>query len=109
MAGMVRAALRLSIRPDSEQEFLHVWAQIAEEVRTSPGNLRQTLHRSVDDPRQFLIVSDWIDEGAFRAFERSPEQDALTEPVRRLRKEADMCVYEVVKRVEGTDRGCTPE
>jgi heme-degrading monooxygenase HmoA len=106
---MVRATLRITVRPGAEQEFPQVWKGIAEQVRTVPGNLRQTLQQQVDQPRCFVIVSDWTDAAAFRAFERSPEQDALTQPIRRLREDAEMHVYAVLEQLEGTDQPCSPE
>lgn len=100
---MVRATLRLTVRPGAEQEFPRLWKGIAAQVRAVPGNLRQTLQQQLDDPRRFVIVSDWTDEAAFRAFERSPEQDVLTQPVRQCREAAEMHVYAVVEQIEGTD------
>lgn len=106
---MIRATLRLTVRPGCEQEFRRVWSGIAEQVRVVPGNVRQTLQQQVDDPRRFVIVSDWTDAAAFRDFERSPEQDALTRPIRELRETAEMHLYQVLELMEGAGSPCSPE
>ena len=98
---MVRATLRLTVRTGREREFQQAWEAIAAEVRRAPGNLRQALLRDAGDPPAFVITSDWESAAAFRAFERSPEQDALTAPLRALRESASMEVNELVVHLEG--------
>ncbi|MEA2289105.1 MAG: hypothetical protein QOD55_1102 [Solirubrobacteraceae bacterium] len=98
---MVRATLTLQIRAGREREFERAWHAVAAEVRRAPGNVRQALLRDPADPRSFVITSDWETPDAFRAFERSPEQDVLTAPVRALRETASMAVHELVVHLEG--------
>ena len=97
---MIRAVLRLRVRPGREEEFEAVWREISGSVRDTPGNLRQVLLRDAGDPRCYVISSDWETAAAFRSFERSPEQDVLTAPLRALRESAEMTVHEVVASVE---------
>jgi heme-degrading monooxygenase HmoA len=98
---MVRATLRLKVRPGREGDVERVWTAIAGEVRRAPGNLRLALLRDPADPGAFVITSDWESAAAFRAFERSPEQDDLTAPLRALRESASMAVVELVVHLEG--------
>jgi quinol monooxygenase YgiN len=70
-------------------------------VRRTPGNLRQALLRDGSDPSSFVLTSDWESREAFTRFERSPEQDALTAPLRDLRESARMAVHDLVAHVEG--------
>jgi heme-degrading monooxygenase HmoA len=98
---MVRATLLLTVRAGREGEFERAWAAVAAEVRRAPGNLRQALLRRPGDPAAFVITSDWESADAFRAFERSPEQDVLTAPLRALRQSASMAVDELVVHLEG--------
>jgi heme-degrading monooxygenase HmoA len=98
---MVRATLRLTVRPGRERELEQTWAAIAAEVRRAPGNLRQALLREPGDAGVFVITSDWESADAFRAFERSPEQDVLTAPLRALRESASITVHELVVHLEG--------
>lgn len=98
---MVRATLQLKIRAGRELEFERAWQDVAAEVRRIPGNVRQALTRSIRDPSTFTITSDWADQDSFHAFERSPEQDALTVTIRELRETASMSVDDLVAHLDG--------
>jgi heme-degrading monooxygenase HmoA len=100
---MVRASLYMTVKAGRGKDFERVWRQIAEEVRKAPGNMRQSLARDPDDPESFVVTSDWASREAFHEFERSPEQDDLTAPLRDLRDSARMTVHELVTHIEGGD------
>ena len=100
---MIRATLSIKIKAGREAEFERVWRTVAERVRAEPGNIRQTLMRDPSDPADYVIASDWESREAFTRFERSPEQDALTAPIRELRASASMTVREIVTHLERTD------
>jgi heme-degrading monooxygenase HmoA len=91
----------MKVKDGRGDDFERVWRQIAEVVRTAPGNLRQALTRDPEDPDSFVITSDWTSRDAFGEFERSPEQDELTAPLRDLRASARMSVHELVVNIEG--------
>ena len=97
---MVRATLTMKVRPGSEAAFEAEWRAIADATRRAPGNVRQALLRSSEAPSTFIITSDWVDRTAFGAFERSPEQEDLTAPLRALRESASMRVDELVVHVD---------
>lgn len=98
---MVRATLHIKVKAGREDEFRAAWEKIAEEVRKDPGNLRQTLLRDPDDPSGFVVTSDWKSREAFTRFERSPEQDELTAPLRDLRESGRMTVQDLLLHIEG--------
>ena len=98
---MVRATLYMKVHDGRGDEFERAWRAIAEEVRKVPGSIRQTLTRDPDDPDSFVVTSDWSDRETFGEFERSPQQDDLTAPLRELRESARMTVYDVVSHIEG--------
>jgi heme-degrading monooxygenase HmoA len=98
---MVRAALYMKVKPGQGDAFVEAWRRIAGEVRRADGNVRQALTRDPDDPDSFVVTSDWTSREAFGAFERSPEQDELTAPLRELRESARMTVHELVTNIEG--------
>ena len=102
LAAMIRATLTMKVHAGREDEFEAAWAAVADVTRRTPGNLRQTLLRAGDETSTFIIVSDWEDRAAFGAFEKSPEQDELTAPLRALRESASMRVDEVVAHLEGS-------
>jgi heme-degrading monooxygenase HmoA len=98
---VVRATLTMKVKPGREEDFERAWRAIAEHVRTAPGNVRQTLLRDPNDPRMFVVESDWESREAFGSFERSPEQDDLTAPLRDLRESGQMVIHDLVVHIEG--------
>jgi heme-degrading monooxygenase HmoA len=101
---MVRTTLYMKIKPGREAEFERAWAVVAEQVRHVVGNLRQALLRDPQDPSSFVLTSDWESRELFRRFERSPEQDALTAPLRDLRESARMTVHDLLAHLEADIR-----
>lgn len=101
MDSMVRATLYMKVKDGRGNDFEREWRAIAEEVRKAPGNIRQALMRDPEDSDSFVVTSDWRSREEFGAFERSPEQDDLTAPLRELRESARMTVQELVFQIEG--------
>jgi heme-degrading monooxygenase HmoA len=97
----VRATLQMKVKEGRGEEFERAWRTIAEQVRRAPGNLRQSLARDPQDPDSFVVTSDWVSRERFGEFERSPEQDELTAPLRELRASATMTVHDLVVDMEG--------
>jgi heme-degrading monooxygenase HmoA len=91
----------MKVKEGREGEFERAWRTIAETVRRAPGNIRQALLRDPDDPRSFVVTSDWETREAFGSFERSPEQDELTAPLRELRESGQMVIHDLVVHIEG--------
>jgi heme-degrading monooxygenase HmoA len=98
---MVRATLTMKVREGSEDDFEAAWHKVAAVARSEPGMVRQVLMRSADEPSTFIISSDWESREAFGRFEKSPDQDDLTAPLRELRESASMRVDEIVADVGG--------
>jgi heme-degrading monooxygenase HmoA len=97
---MVRATLYMKVKAGQEGAFEQAWLRIADEVRLAPGNLRQALLRDPEDPASFVVTSDWESRAAFTSFERSPEQDELTAPMRDMRESGRMTVHELLTHIE---------
>jgi heme-degrading monooxygenase HmoA len=96
----VRAVLTCTVRPEDTAAFEQAWASAAAWIQHRPGCLRQTLCRSggtASEPAPtYVIASDWADAATFHAFEKSPEQDDATAPIRRLRQSARMELTTIV-------------
>ncbi|MCZ2858699.1 putative quinol monooxygenase [Blastococcus sp. VKM Ac-2987] len=103
-APAVRTILRMRAREGCEAAFETAWRRAAAEISRVPGNLWQELIRDADDPRTFLITSDWTDRAAVDAFGRSPARETLTEALRDLREDAARNTYEVLAAVPGAGR-----
>jgi heme-degrading monooxygenase HmoA len=93
---MVRATLTMKVREGTEDDFEAAWRTVAEVARSEPGMIRQVLMRAADEPSTFIIASDWESREAFGRFEKSPDQDDLTAPLRDLRVSASMRVDEIL-------------
>jgi heme-degrading monooxygenase HmoA len=101
MPAVVRATLYMTVKEGRGPDFERAWRAIAEQVRSVPGNVRQTLARDPEDSDSFVVTSDWSDREVFGEFERSPEQDELTAPLRQLRSSARMTVHDVLIDING--------
>ncbi|MBA2288342.1 MAG: antibiotic biosynthesis monooxygenase [Ktedonobacteraceae bacterium] len=97
---MIRATLTMQVKAGREQDFEQAWKVVAGHTRRIPGNIRQTLLRDPTNQLVFVITSDWESLGAFQRFERSPEQDMLTAPLRELRESAQMTVHHLIVHIE---------
>jgi heme-degrading monooxygenase HmoA len=98
---VIRALLEMRVASGDEDVFVDAWKGVAKLAAAAPGNVRQALLRDESEPTRFVISSDWNSLADFRAFERSPAQDAATAPLRRLRLSASMSVFEVASAFEG--------
>ncbi|GIG63079.1 hypothetical protein Lfu02_74510 [Longispora fulva] len=97
--NQVRTVLRMRAREGCETQFETAWRAAAAEISRIPGNLRQELVRDAEDPRTFLITSDWSDQSSLDAFGRSAVRDQLTAVLRDLRESADKNTYHVLHDV----------
>jgi quinol monooxygenase YgiN len=92
----VRTVLAMRAREGCEQRFESEWLSAAQEIRALDGCLRQDLVRDADDPRSYLIISDWVDRDRLDAFGRSEHRDRLLRVVRELRESAQRHTYHVL-------------
>ncbi|MFY1635037.1 putative quinol monooxygenase [Solwaraspora sp. WMMB335] len=97
----VRTVLAMRTRPGCEQRFETEWLAAAEQIRTLDGCLHQDLVRDADDPRMYLIISDWADRERLDAFGRSEQRDQLLRVIRELRESAHRHTYHVLHTVPG--------
>lgn len=100
----VRTVLAMRTREGCEERFEAEWRSAAEEIRTLDGCLHQDLVRDADDPRSYLVISDWADRERLDAFGRSDHRDRLLHVVRELRESAQRHTYQVLHSVP-----CEPE
>jgi quinol monooxygenase YgiN len=99
----VRTVLAMRARAGCEQRFEAEWLAAAEQIRTLDGCLRQDLVRDADDPRNYLIISDWADRERLDAFGRSEQRDHLLRVIRDLRESAQRNTYQVLHSVRSEE------
>jgi quinol monooxygenase YgiN len=95
----VRTVLAMRAREGCEQQFEAEWLSAAEKIRTLDGCLHQDLVRDADDPRSYLIISDWADRERLDAFGRSEHRDRLLSVIREVRESAQRHTYQVLHSV----------
>ena len=95
----VRTVLAMRTKEGCEDRFEAEWLSAAEEIRALDGCLHQDLVRDADDPRSYLIISDWADRERLDAFGRSEHRDRLLHMIRELRESADRHTYQVLHSV----------
>jgi autoinducer 2-degrading protein len=62
--GVVCLDVMYTILPGHEEEALDDLRKLAAETRKEPGNALYLIHRSVDDPRKFLIYEQYRSQAA---------------------------------------------
>jgi heme-degrading monooxygenase HmoA len=67
-----RVVVDLHMTPAGSARFEALWPTIADEVAAVDGCLGQWLLRPDSGRGAVVIMSDWVDEEAFRRFERGP-------------------------------------
>jgi len=95
----IRTVLAMRTREGCERRFEAEWLVAAEKISTLDGCLRQDLVRDADDPRSYLIISDWTDREQLDAFGRSEQRDQLMAVIRDLRESAERHTYQVLHSV----------
>lgn len=96
---VVRTVLAMRTREGCESRFEAEWLAAAEQIGTLDGCLRQDLIRDAEDPRSYLIISDWADRDRLDAFGRSDQRDRLMRVIRELRESAQRNTYHVLHSV----------
>jgi 2-polyprenyl-6-methoxyphenol hydroxylase-like FAD-dependent oxidoreductase/quinol monooxygenase YgiN len=96
---IVRTILRMRAVEGRERAFEHDLREAMDEISHEPGILRQDLMRDADDPRTFLIISDWTDRTTLEEFGRSDRRDRIMAPVREIRESAERHTYEALQSV----------
>jgi quinol monooxygenase YgiN len=68
---------RMTAREGEEERAAGIIRELVEATRSEPGNVHYVAHRSVDDPRVFLLYEQYRDKAAF-------EEHGQTEHFQRL-------------------------
>jgi heme-degrading monooxygenase HmoA len=96
---MIRTVLSMLCRPGHEAEFERIWRAAAEQIALQPGNRGQTLLRDANEPRWFVISSEWASREDLKRFEDSPVRRQLSADLDPLREQASKSVLTVVVTV----------
>jgi chlorite dismutase len=65
---MITVGMDYKVIPGQDELFLGVFDKVLGIINEMPGHQRTNLYRDVHAPHDYLLVSEWSDESAFRAF-----------------------------------------
>ncbi|MGW4894094.1 SchA/CurD-like domain-containing protein [Kitasatospora sp. NPDC004240] len=77
----LRVVLMLEIQDGAQQRFLDVYEQLRHQVASVPGHVSDQLCQSINDPRQWLITSEWEDQETFLEWVDSPAHREMVKPM----------------------------
>ncbi|MFJ9774910.1 SchA/CurD-like domain-containing protein [Kitasatospora sp. NPDC101157] len=77
----LRVVLMLEIQDGAQQRFLDVYEQLRHQVAAVPGHVSDQLCQSINDPRQWLITSEWEDQETFLEWVDSPAHREMVKPM----------------------------
>lgn len=82
MTARVRVLLYATAPVDSPDAVEQAYHRISTELAGTPGLLRNELLNGIDEPRSFVVLSEWASEEAFFSWERGPDHRGATAPLR---------------------------
>ncbi len=65
---MVTIGMNYAVREGKEETFENAFRKVAKAMEDMPGHTESHLYRDVNDPRQYLILSQWSDKAKFDEF-----------------------------------------
>ncbi|MEE1788836.1 SchA/CurD-like domain-containing protein [Streptomyces sp. SP17BM10] len=77
----LRVVLMLEIQDGAQQRFLDVYEQLRHQVAAVPGHVSDQLCQSINDPRQWLITSEWEDQETFLQWVDSDAHREMVKPM----------------------------
>ncbi|GAB3159652.1 hypothetical protein GCM10027290_64820 [Micromonospora sonneratiae] len=100
-----RVVFLIRVPVERADEFLQAYERIRYQVAGGvPGHLVDQVCRSVTDPEQWLITSEWLSVAHFEAWERSPEHRELVRPMRDCMTEARSMRFTVHTQTSSSER-----
>jgi heme-degrading monooxygenase HmoA len=65
---MITIGMNYQVIPGKEQEFESAFEGVANALNKTVGHEKSTLYKDCKLPGNYLIMSEWVDEGAYQAF-----------------------------------------
>lgn len=96
-----RVTLRMDVHPGMGAAFEKAWIDGANVITSQRANLGQWLSRSSESCDVYYIVSDWVDEPAFREYERSEEHVVHRQKLHPYRAAGSMTTMTVLYDLAG--------
>lgn len=65
---MVTIGMNYKVLAGKEETFETAFRKVIHAMRDISGHAKSKMFRDIDDPRSYVILSEWNDRGAFDAF-----------------------------------------
>ncbi|MGW0584640.1 antibiotic biosynthesis monooxygenase family protein, partial [Streptomyces sp. NPDC002920] len=69
----IRVVITATIRPEDRDAFEKAYLEVTENVRGTPGHIRDALLRDTSDTTRYSLIAEWESEEVFRAWADDPE------------------------------------
>ena len=70
---MITIGMNYDVLEGKTEQFESVFKSVMGIMNETTGHVRSSLYKDVFKPNAYLVVSEWSDEGAFRAFTSSEQ------------------------------------
>ncbi|WP_149828771.1 antibiotic biosynthesis monooxygenase family protein [Streptomyces tailanensis] len=80
-ASRVRVIRLLRVREGTESDFVAAYHRVLERAARFPGHRGEQLCRSLDDPGQWLLTSEWESPEAIKGWRTDPDHEDLVKPM----------------------------
>ncbi|MEV0809102.1 FAD-dependent monooxygenase [Micromonospora sp. NPDC050200] len=98
---MIRTMFRIRARPGCEHAVESAWRAVAGQISGLAGNLLRDLLLDANDPRSFVVVTEWADESALRDYENGPVAARFADAVQALCETPGAESYRVMRDADG--------
>src|SRR4051812_39285086 len=94
---MLNLLVTYMINPGHEEEAVQLLSHMVAPTRAEPGNLMYLVHRSVNEPRRFMLYEQYKDQAAFDAHRASEHfQQYITGGIRQIAESRVADVFELL-------------
>ena len=97
-AGRARVLLYAAAPSEEPGAIEAAYHRISRDLAGTPGLVGNELLRAVDDPKVFVVMSEWESLAAFRSWEEGAGHRGTTAPLRRYQRapgDRSFGIYEV--------------
>ncbi|SHN08376.1 cupin domain-containing protein [Actinacidiphila paucisporea] len=101
-AGTARVLFMMKVDEDRREEFLAAYEKVRFSVAATPGHIRDQICQAPDDPRSWLIVSEWTTLVDFFTWEKSESHKEIVRPMRDCYSDPEFRSFTVVAETLAT-------
>ncbi|WUH89367.1 cupin domain-containing protein [Streptomyces sp. NBC_00433] len=101
-AGTARVLFMMKVDEDRREEFLAAYEKVRFSVASTPGHIRDQICQAPDDPRSWLIVSEWTTLAEFFTWEKSESHKEIVRPMRECYSDPEFRSFTVVAETLAT-------